>query len=165
MVYYIRFLKLPKISTVDHSRAVDHSRSVVKALITITSDLGESIYDGDLPLWVSLVAANENDTTALANRDVFWKRGMRCLSIEMDPRHVSTVTWSARMVVTAHRKAVPDALSSETLPDFVSAWSDSFASDATQGNSQWVTRRFEPTEGMVLEIREDIGESIARHTW
>lgn len=75
------------------------------------------------------------------------------------------VTWSARMVVTAHGRAVVDALSSHTIPDFVSAWSDGFHSDATKGNSQWVMRRFEPTEGIALSIREDTGESIARHVW
>lgn len=159
MVHYIRFLKLPRIST------VDHSRSVLKALITITSDLGESIYHGDVPLWVTLLSPNDNKTTILPGRDLFWKRGMRCLSIEIDPRQISMVTWSARMVVTAHGRAVVDALSSHSIPDFVSAWSDGFHSDATKGNSQWVMRRFEPTEGIALSIREDTGESIARHVW
>ena len=51
------------------------------------------------------------------------------------------------------------------IPEFVSAWSDDFDSDVTKGNSQWVMRRFGPTEGVELNIREDTGESIARHVW
>lgn len=159
MVYYIRFLKLPKISI------VDHSRTVVRALITITSDLGESICDGDLPLWATLISPDDNKTTTLSRRDFLWKRGMRCLSIEMDHGQSSMVTWSARMVVSAARRATVDALLSETIPEFVSAWSDDFDSDVTKGNSQWVMRRFGPTEGVELNIREDTGESIARHVW
>lgn len=159
MIYYIRFLKPPKIST------VDHARSVVKALITVTSDLGECIYPADLPLWVTLFSPGDDQPAILSTRDFFWKRGMRCLSIEIDQRQIPMATWAARMMVTAHRRAVVDALSSETIPDFVSAWSDSFGSDATQGNSQWVMRRFEPREGIALNIREDTGESIARHVW
>ncbi|MCJ1269890.1 hypothetical protein MMC22_009783 [Lobaria immixta] len=159
MIYYIRFLKLPKIST------VDHARSVVKALITVTSDLGECIYPADLSLWVTLFSPGDDQPAILSTRDFVWKRGMRCLSIEIDQRQIPMATWAARMLVTAHRRAVVDALSSATIPDFVSAWSDSFDSDATQGNSQWVMRRFEPREGIVLNIREDTGESIARHVW
>lgn len=90
---------------------------------------------------------------------------MRCLSIEIDQRQISTVTWTARMVVTAQRRAIVDALSVEKIPEFLSAWSDSFDSDATTGHSQWVMRRFEPKEGIALNIREDTGESIARHVW
>ena len=107
MVYYIRFLKLPKILT------VDQSRSVVRALITITTDLGESIYRGDRPLWATLVSPDDNRTTILSRRDFLWKRGMRCLSIEMDHGQSSTVTWSARMVVCADRRATVDALLSD----------------------------------------------------
>lgn len=159
MVYYIRFLKLPKISPVDHSRAL------VRALVTITSDLGESIYPGHLPLWVTVFSPDENPTAILARRDFFWKRGMRCLSIEIEARPIPTGTWSARMVVTAHRTAVVDSLSTESIPDYVSAWSDVFGSDATKDNCPWVMRRFGPKEGITLNIREDTGESIARHVW
>ena len=90
---------------------------------------------------------------------------MRCLSIEMDHGQSSMVTWSARMVVSADRRATIDALLSDTIPKFVSAWSDDFDSDVTKENSQWVMRRFSPTAGVEFNIREDTGESIARHVW
>lgn len=158
MVFYIRFLKSPKITV------ISHSRSVVRALVTITSDLGESIYQGDLALRAALISL-DGKHTLLPESDFLWKQGMRTLWIEVDPKRLPQLTWPAKMAVAAHKRAVVDVFSQDEIPEFVSAWSDSFDADATKTNSQWVMRRFEPTAGVSLNIREETGDSIARHVW
>lgn len=159
MVFYIRFLKPPKLSF------VNPSHPLVKTLVTITSDLGESIYRGDLPLWVAFVSPDDGKHIILSSKRFHWKGGMRCLWIEIEQKQILEVTWPAQMVVAAHSKAVVDDLSLENVPVVVSAWSDSFDAGGAKGPSQWVMRKFEPTGGIALCIREESGESIARHVW
>lgn len=159
MVFYIRFLKPPKLSFANYSRAT------VKALVTITSDLGESIYQADTSLWVAFVSPENDNQTILSSPRFNWKGGMRSLWIEIERNHIPQVTWPTQMVVSAHSKAVVDRLSLETIPVVVSAWSDIFDANPTKGNSPWVMRRFELAEGISLSIREETGESIARHVW
>ena len=143
---------------------INHTRSAVKALVTITSDLGENIYQGDLSLHGALISLDEKDTL-LSESHVLWKQGMRTLWIEIDQKRLPQLTWPVQMVVAAHKRAVVDPVSLDDIPEFVSIWSESFDADATKTNSQWVTRRFEPTAGVSVNIREETGDSIARHVW
>lgn len=143
---------------------MDDTRSSVKALVTITSDLGEAIYQGDLSLRAALVSSDQKDVL-FSEIIFFWKQGMRTLWIEVDQKLVSHLTWPAQMVVAAHGRTVLDALSLDDIPQFVSAWSDDFDACGTKVSSQWVMRRFKPAADVSLDIREESGDSIARHVW
>lgn len=159
MVHYIRFLKPPKFSL------VRHSRPIIKALITITSDLGDRIYEGSQSLWITFISSNLDKSSTCTGKDFLWKAGMRSLWIEIDHGQLSQVTWPAQMVVAAHSRPLIDMFSLDNIPEFVGVWSDSIDTDVSKGYSPWVMRRLEPIEGVSLNIREETGESIARHVW
>jgi len=98
---YIRFLKAPKV------QIETGSKSTIKAVITITSDLGESFCSEVVHLAASLRSHHDNGEMYL--RKVFkWESGMRALPIifEFEDRNID---WPARVHVTV-RNVPPESL-------------------------------------------------------
>ncbi|TID27454.1 S-adenosyl-L-methionine-dependent methyltransferase [Venturia nashicola] len=159
---YIRFLKTPKL----HSE--EGSNSVIKLVVTITSDLGDTFFPGDLLLAASL-RSNEQNGDIYLRKTVKWEAGMRALPIELtfEQNHID---WPARVHVHARDSARSDHFERHSdgsdMSSVISAWSDIL--DPPQGvfeASKSAERRFTPMSNRTLSIWEETGESIARHLW
>lgn len=161
MVHYIRLLKPPKL------QFNGKTHQIVKALITITTDLGDDFFPSDLPLWAKLISSTQHDTR---NEYQFacWKAGMRALWVEVDARLVIDIR-SWRLLIAAAGQEAGAAFNSlcpTTLCDIVTFRSDIVAEHVrTKDVSVRVERTFVLSPGNHLSIIEDTRESIARHIW
>ena len=158
MVHYIRFLKAPKV------QGINPRQSNVKCLITITTDLGDDFYQGDIMLYANLVWSGKEQVQKRSLRKRFkWRPGLRSLWIlyESIP---SEICRSAHLQVTSSETHT-DGFDSEVYPDILSAWSEDFGIDHSTEASRRVERRLKLRPGNILSIFEDPGESIARHIW
>lgn len=155
-MHYIRFLKPPKIQD-----------NKVKALVTITTDLGEYFLLADEQLSISLRSA---DGSKIYSRTTSkWKEGMRSLAVSLDTTPGDT-DWPARLHVASQGSLLSNrfdqAQHQSGLMAIVSAWSDNL--DTCHGvfeATKTVERRFTTLSNRKLCIWEETGESIARHIW
>ena len=153
MVWYIRFLKTPKLDQKGH----------VRALITITTDLGDVFYPTDLSLYAIIVATNPGEDLMSDWQHVRWKSGMRTLWIEfLDVKAAPLV--GLRLLVNSNQSKRGNRISLEKIPDILGVWSDSFDINKSQTGST-TERRYRMESGLERVIVEDINESIARHIW
>ena len=143
---------------------------VLKAVVCICTDLGETFYDQDVSLAATLRSPN-HDGDIYLRRTVLWTAGMRALPISIDITR-SELDWPAKLHVGIKGKHahLTDHLenfhSPSDMPSILSAWSDPM--DPTSGRfeaSRRVERQFMPLSERPLSIYEDTGESIARHLW
>lgn len=155
MVHYIRFLKLPKVIHREGNTSI-------KALITITTDLGESFFDGRLTLVASIRGANLN--IVYLQRTYEWNPQRRTLDIELTFK-VKDVVWPVRCHVGPANGAPIVLTVSERIPAVVSIWSDYLSNSGSVLESQLVERLFELSDRSILHIWEEPTESIARHIW
>ncbi|KAI9818114.1 MAG: hypothetical protein M1827_000739 [Pycnora praestabilis] len=160
-MHYIRFLKPPKV-TISESQP-DH----INALITITSDLGESFYADDVTIYANLHSESHDAMDSRGARFT-WTAGMRTLPISMDLLETD-VSWPARLKISSMDGTMTDVFepfgSSGTLPKIVSAWSGLVNPPEQKEASKIIERRFTLSNDRVFGIWEETGESIARHVW
>lgn len=158
MVYYIRFLKPPKF---------DVSKGLVRSLVTVTTDLGDDFYPGDLTIYAIVVATEREGSWQSVWQTVKWKSGMRSAWIEirgMEPSPLGPL----HLVVNTRKTLHAGDLLLNDLPEILDARSESFRRGGNWQQSQAgnrVERRFGMTLGCWTAIYEEIGESIARHLW
>lgn len=150
MVWYIRFLKSPKINQHGH----------VRALITITTDLGDGFYPIDLTLH-AIITGEDNWTSEW--RTVEWKSGMRNLwidivNVDADP------PVDSRLVVNSKQSKEGNRISIESIPEILAVWSDTFDKGKSQAGGM-IERRYRTPSDSERTIVEETGESIARHIW
>ena len=158
MVYYIRFLKLPKL---------DNPQGTVRALVTVTTDLGDDFYPESLSLFVTVVvSARERDWQSKWQK-VEWRKGMRTVWIEIQNMR-SCPSELLRLVVNTRPSLVADDLLLENMPEVFSARSSTFGrsrgSDIPQADNR-IERRYRTSIGEERTLDEEMGESIARHIW
>ncbi|TKX26236.1 hypothetical protein C1H76_1589 [Elsinoe australis] len=164
-MHYIRFLKTPKVTAAA-------GKITLNASITLTTDLGETFYDGDVDL-AGTLRSPDRDGDIYLRRSLKWTAGMRSLPITFDLTR-SEIEWPAQLHVSLKTPRGELADDFETFsgqpdhdtPAFISVWSESL--NATRGNfeaARRVERRFTPLSGRSLRIWEDTGDSIARHLW
>jgi len=178
-MYYIRFLKVPKLTPVGGPNGCFHFYTV----IAITTDLGESFYFNDIKLFIFLngpLSSNVHEREASQYRrleTVFWRRGMRSLAITAKLSY--DCCWPARVVITPDRGlAVTEFLDKLMLshtskismdPAVFSAWSAPLAPTKERHvvcqASKLCMRRIVSNHPIELNIWEETGESIARHIW
>ena len=161
MVHYIRFLKPPRLQK---SR---DSQSLVKALITITNDLGDEIYPANFALEADLVSGVKDHTQPHNTRDVSWKAGMRVLWIEIPTKDASPeLELRITEAISGRNRQCSAAVDLEHMPSVVSCACK--IDDPLRGSPQDCgrsERRLLLQAGNCLRIEEDIGDSIARHVW
>ncbi|KAL8808306.1 MAG: hypothetical protein Q9182_000126 [Xanthomendoza sp. 2 TL-2023] len=148
MVHYIRFLKPPRLSQFNN---------FLTTLITITTDLGDAFYPGDVCVHVGVARGTTMTSLGVAN----WKSGMRVLKIEAK---VPVDHSPFRFLFTSSESLRIDPLQLDRLPEIVSAWTEEFSHLADVG-SDVTLRHFQLPSGQLLEIYEENGESMARHIW
>ncbi|MCJ1377430.1 hypothetical protein MMC17_000525 [Xylographa soralifera] len=158
MVFYIRFLKVPKISP--SNAASEYS---VKTTITITSDLGEEFLAQDVELFADLDC---NGITHTPTHRPKWRAGMRALPIEFRVNK-KDIVGPLRLCISGHRPTAADQLSATRMPELVSAWSGFFGASSSPEAPRNIERRFDLNVIGCAElfIWEETGESIARHIW
>lgn len=158
MVYYLRFLKPPKLDT---------QKNIVRALVTITTDLGDGFYAGDLALHVIVVTSECESDWQSAWQVVKWKNGMRSVWVEIGDLKSSPPTL-LKLVVSTRQRLLAEDLQLDHLPEVLSGRSAPFGRcegwEKTQAEGQ-VERRFTTEGGEDRIIYEETGESIARHVW
>ena len=150
MVWYIRFLKTPKIDQKGH----------VRALITITTDLGDGFYPDDLTLHAT-ITSSENFMSEW--QSVEWKGGMRTLWIDI-ANVDANLPVDLRLVVNSETSIEGNHVSVENMPEILGVWSDIFGKSKSQAGSI-IQRRYRTCLKVEKIIIEETGESIARHIW
>lgn len=155
MVYYVRFLKLPKADKLGNS-------TVVTAVITVTTDLGESFFNGDITLVASLHP--EGSESVLVQKNLRWRGQNRVLDVELRMRS-EDVEFPVRLHVGAKGCGALDDIHLAQLPEVVSIWSGIFDPSGSSYATHNVQRRFAFSRGAPLLIWEESQESIARHIW
>lgn len=169
---YIRFLKTPRIIQDKNHPQKSH----IHALITITSDLGDSFLPYDVSLSVELHSRTPKfpQNPVILWKTIHWTAGMRTLPITLplpsSPRQRDI--WPVRVRVGIHEKTPEDDFEDLHEPEVrgvVSAWSAPL--DATRQldvGEKFVERRLcgpGVESANLLEVWEETGESIARHLW
>lgn len=167
MVYYVRFLKSPRIQ----KHGADSVS--VSALICLTTDLGDSFLADDLDLSATL--AVDRTDTVLLQRTIRWQAGKRELGISLGPFRsppsnqaivlgIGAAGASPRPQPRPHRQA-DDLLDQRGVPPVISAWSTPFGGSQSPMAEKLVERRFSLQNGPDLRVWEETGNSIARHIW
>lgn len=158
MVYYLRFLKPPKL---------DIQKGIVRALLTVTTDLGDAFYSGDLILHAIVVASEGASDWQSPWQTAKWKNGMRTVWVEIRDIQSSPLEL-LRLLVNTQQTVLADSAQFDRLPDVLSARSELFVRGADWEKIQAdyrIERRFRTEAGQERVIYEDIGESVARHIW
>ena len=150
MVWYIRFLKTPKIDW----------KGCVRALITITTDLGDGFYPADLTLYAVIT----NDMGWMSKwQTVNWKGGTRALWIDI-VNVDANLPVDLRLVVNSKMSNQGNHVLAENMPELLGVWSDTFDKKKSQAGGM-VERRYRTVSEHEKMIMEETGESIARHIW
>lgn len=153
LAHAVRFLKTPKIH-------VDNANVQLRAVVTVTTDLGETFYPHDLDLVVTIEAPEVADAEIYLRRKLHWKAGSRSLPISFELAR-QDLEWPACVHVEA-RNSKSDGF----LPPICEIWSGSINAVKGEFDSGWrVERRFTSASDRPLSLLEDAGESIARHLW
>lgn len=155
----VRFLRTPKV-------VVDKSDVTLKAVITVTTDLGETFYPDDLEL-VATLREPTNDGEIYLRRRLQWTSGARSLPINFNLSR-NDIEWPAclhvGMRLTADR--MTDDTAAGLLPPIVDVWSSPINAVKGQFDSgHRVERRFTTLAERTISLLEDAGDSIARHLW
>jgi hypothetical protein len=157
MVHYIRFLKPPKIQITSTNHVT------VRSLITITNDLGDDFYQGDLALDAELFPSGQESTRPFVQKDLMWTSGMRTLWIIVE-RIPLNFQWPVQLHITPS-KTLADTPLLRNFPDILTAWSENFGIGLNFEAGKRIERRLNLISDSMLSIFEDPGESIARHVW
>lgn len=158
MVHYIRFLRVPKVQ-LEKKSAV----RCISAVLTITTDLGETFFPDDLELVVELVTAQQPKAVVNSSR-VHWRKDSRVVKLNF--RHTSQAS-SDTVRLHVAPKVGPGLLAKEKYQtaEIVDAWSDTFHVNVACSAEDLVERRFRLTKDTCVKIWEETGDSIARHVW
>ncbi|KAL6716372.1 hypothetical protein ACLMJK_005938 [Lecanora helva] len=135
----------------------------VRALITITSDLGDDFYPGSLNLYAKAVALGERGNWQSDWNRIEWKAGMRTVWIEIQNLSHNP-SQLLELIVNSQPALEADEVSFTIMPEVLSARSESFGREKCH-TSKRIQRRYRTGCGQERMIYEDTGESIARHIW
>ncbi|KAG0156377.1 Methyltransferase-16, putative [Penicillium digitatum] len=155
MVYYVRFLKVPRIQQQKGS-------IYLSALICITTDLGDSFLAEDIDLM--LIAENSSGLTF--QKTTQWNASNRELAVTLGPFPSKLAKQS--MVLTVKVPHPPEYAIPKypSIPLVVAATSAPFGPHSTPAE-MLVQRQiqYSGNEPIPIRIWEETGNSIARHIW
>ena len=152
MVHYVRFLSPPQVSETQKKLLT------VSAVLVVTTDLGDAFFAEDVDLQVRIVRAQKN-LDVIHEQTVFWKGQSRALKVSFQcPGKYAGQ--SVRM-----HAAAPRLETSGSVPMILDVWSMPFELTDKQRAEPLVGRELLLHNNTNLKIREEIGDSIARHVW
>jgi len=151
-MHYIRFLKTPKVQ-------VDRGTVLLKSVLTVTTDLGETFYPSELELIVTL-RDSEQDGEIYLRKRISWQAGGRSINVTFDLSR-QDIDWPACIHVS-----VRNSDHNGFLPAIADIWSGTLNPTKGQFESgSRVERRFTSLAERTISFLEDAGDSIARHLW
>ena len=154
LILLVRFLKTPRVH-------VDRGNVILKAVIVVTTDLGETFYPDDIELVATIRDLDQNGDIYL-RRKVQWTAADRAVPISFNLSY-QDVEWPACLHVSV-KNAGSKGLG--FLPPIVEVWSGLL--NPTKGvmdSGRRVERRFLSVAERSVSLLEDAGDSIARHLW
>lgn len=158
-MHWLRFLKPPTIVETESSW-------LIRAVLTITTDLGETFFYGDAFVAVHCQGAHELDGLALHGFEaarIRWTPGMRALPFDIRVPKCSPRPATLSLHIVLPSKEVRKGPGSE-VDGVIPVWSSIPATETPDGR-RLVWRRFDLPRGLHIKIMEETGESIARHIW
>jgi hypothetical protein len=158
-MHWIRFLKLPK------PTVVKGRRCAVNALITITTDLGESFLMNDCALYVWVEYPENERLSPSSKTDYRWSTGIRQLAVQCSVHHpdasmIRISVTSAEDLATEYRLTEQNTSLSRVV-----AARAVLPMESGPFLESYTERQLSLPGGSVLSIYEETGESIARHVW
>ncbi|OJJ44635.1 hypothetical protein ASPZODRAFT_153542 [Penicilliopsis zonata CBS 506.65] len=165
MVYYVRFLKTPRIQK-QQAGALS-----VNALVCITTDLGDAFLAQDVDLLAVLTV--EDSDVPLYQESLAWKAGKRELSVSLGPFSKDLSRSPIVLGVRAIEKRGKPFLNpadnlqdASSIPLVISGWSAPFGGPQLSAAERVIERRLFLQDGRpAVRIWEETGNSIARHIW
>ena len=153
-MHYIRFLRTPQTNA--SKKSID-----ISAVVAVATDLGDSLYPGDIDLAVEVVEGNHPYET-LCTSLLEWKSTSRALkfTIQCPGKYISRP-----VLLHVTTKETSDALKSLSVPKILDVWSVEFPLSDKQRTEPIVERQLWIRNKSRIRIREETGESIARHIW
>jgi hypothetical protein len=141
---------------------VDRGTVNLKAVITITTDLGETFYPDATELVATLQSPAEDGDIYLRRR-LPWKPGSRNIPLILNISY-QDVEWPALIHVAVNSRSKP---TSGFMHPIIDIWSSPLNPTKGHFNSgTLVTRRFQSISSeRDLVLYEETGDSIARHLW
>jgi len=181
MPLYLRFLKPPRCTL---SGSLKTKYLTVSALVTITSDLGESFYPDQATLKCELLGqanadshpSNNHEPCLISSVNLAWNAGSRNLKVEINTSippggHLAQRDCELVLRVSSENPKCADNLL-EYRPGLgigiISVWSAPFKIPEPGVRSSaggFVERRLQLSRNRTLRVWEETGESIARHIW
>lgn len=158
--HVVRFLRTPKV-------VVDKSDVTLKAVITVTTDLGETFFPDSLEL-IAVLRESSEDGDVFLRRRLQWPAGSRSIPVSFNLSR-NDIEWPACLHISAKSTSttsLPSLAASGFLPPIVDIWSGSL--NPVKGDfesGQRVERRFISLAERTISLLEDAGDSIARHLW
>ncbi|KAJ5362505.1 hypothetical protein N7541_003349 [Penicillium brevicompactum] len=153
MVYYVRFLKTPRIQ---------QQKGVVSitALICITTDLGDSFLAEDVDL---VVIVREKGGKIALEKQTKWNAYNRELPITLSPlpAKLAGKTLELEIDTPEHQRSTP--LETGPVPLVMGAISAPFGPQSAPAAK--LVQRIIVAPGVQLPVWEETGNSIARHIW
>ncbi len=160
-MYYIRFLKPPILG---QSIA---SHRIITTLITITSDLGDELFPNDIDITSRIVIEDGRSQEVIHSQRQQWKTWRRVLILKHHV-HLPSAQRPMRLLVFAGDDVAFESqmtVAIENLPLILPAWSNLFNARFPTPGRVVLQRRWNLSGRQHLRIKEDGGESIARHIW
>ncbi|KAI9841214.1 MAG: hypothetical protein M1837_000941 [Sclerophora amabilis] len=163
-MHYIRFVKPPKIV----SSRTSNGKKII-ALITLTSDLGDSFYPARALIKTILTTTGRHGHSDQC-KTLTWEAGMRSLQLEfdlnsLDPRQSLQVGVIGQEPERKSDHAYYPTLPPDMVTPIMAARSLPFTPDQHGEAAKKAERQLRLPGGSVLSICEDTGDSIARHVW
>ncbi|MCJ1276720.1 hypothetical protein MMC21_004527 [Puttea exsequens] len=154
MVHYIRFLKKPKLEF-----------HTLHALVTITTDLGEAFYSGDITLYAHVTRKGKREIPSWdpVRSKVLWISGMRNVWIKIAGLPPSNGE-DFQLTVATDCTQTRNQISLKNMPEIMTAQVE-VPGNRDLSTTSFLTRRYSTESGVHMHICEEIGESIARHVW
>ncbi|KAJ5206991.1 hypothetical protein N7491_002378 [Penicillium cf. griseofulvum] len=155
MVYYVRFLKTPRIQQQKGS-------IYLSALICITTDLGDCFFAEDVDL---MVVARDHSPRVLFEKTIKWNASNRELAIILGPFPSNLAQQSMVLTVQVPNPPGYSIPQYPPIPLVVGATSAPFGPRSTPAE-KLVQRQIQYSgKASPIQIWEETGNSIARHIW
>ena len=154
MVHYVRFLSPP------HVVATPKKALGISVVLGVTTDLGDTYLAQDAELIVRVVEAQS--MTVISEQKLMWKEHSRALkgNIACNGKYANR---SIRVHVTTGE--TKGSLASKKMPQIMDVWSTVFVLADKVRSEPLVARELPLSNGSLLQVWEETGDSIARHVW
>lgn len=151
MVHYIRFLSPPQVTQIEKKTIT------ISIVVAITTDLGDTFFPEDVLL--SCAVGTQNETGIVHKQHASWTGGSRALKVALQcPGKYASQ--SVRVHVFAS-----DLEKHHSILNILDVYSVPFDLTDKQRAEPLVDRQFSLANSSLVKVREETGDSIARHIW